>query len=213
MHWRRRWANVGNVWTRQSQFHPSARTEGTTDRLSPRRLSIRTGRRDWLWGIALGAVALAVTFFAFAALRPSSVKTYATTDGVDCQSGERLEYHVHAFVAILVDGERTEIPAGVGIRSECLFWLHTHTADGLIHVEAPQHSDFTLGQFFAIWGEPLSATQLLGTTVDQDHQIVTTVNGQPYEGDPSQIVLADHETIVLQYGPPFGEAPGSPFEQ
>lgn len=55
-------------------------------------MPLRTGRRDWLWGVALGLLILAAIFFAVVALKPSNVKTYETVAGVDCQTGERLEY-------------------------------------------------------------------------------------------------------------------------
>jgi hypothetical protein len=173
---------------------------------------MRTGRRDWLWGIALGFVLLTVVFIAFSLLRGSGTKTYASVDGVDCEAGEQLNYHVHSYLAILVEGQPVTVPANVGIMPDkCLFWLHTHDVSGVIHIEAPEKRDFTLGQFFAIWGQKLSSAQLLDKTVDSQHQLQITVNGASYAGDPSAIVLADLETIVVQYGPPFGEAPKSPL--
>ena len=43
----------------------------------------------------------------------------------------------------------------------CFYWLHTHAEDGIIHVESPSTTEtFTLGQFFAEWGIPLSSTQV-----------------------------------------------------
>jgi hypothetical protein len=49
--------------------------------------------------------------------------------------------------------------------------------------------------------------------VDASHKITATVNGTLFTGDPATISLADHETIVLQYGPPFGTPTKSIFEQ
>jgi hypothetical protein len=171
-----------------------------------------TGRRDWLWGLALGALVVMGIVIALVALKPSNTKVYATVNGVDCERGERLEYHVHAWLAIMIEGEESPVPANLGIRpNECIFWLHTHDDSGVLHIEAPEKRDFTLGQFFSIWGVPLSTTQLLGKTVDASHQITATVNGAPFTGDPSTIVLADQQSIVLQYGPPFGTPPASPF--
>jgi hypothetical protein len=179
---------------------------------SGRRVPLRTGRRDWLWAVALVTVVLVVLFAAFVAIKGGSVKTYATVDGVDCQAGERLQYHVHAALEILVDGQPVTVPKNTGIRSDCLFWLHTHDDTGLVHIEAPDNRGFTLGQFFQIWGQPLSATQLLSSTVDANHKITATVNGTAFTGDPASIPLADGETIVLQYGPPFGTPTKSIFE-
>ena len=180
---------------------------------SGRRLPSRTRRRDWLWGVALVTVVLGAVFVFFVALKGSSGTVIDTVDGVQCQAGEQLQYHVHAALEILVDGQPVTVPKNTGIRSNCIFWLHTHDDTGLLHVEAPQKRDFTLGQFFAVWGQPLSATQILSSTVDASHKITATVNGTPFTGDPASIALADQETIVLQYGPPFGTPPKSLFEQ
>jgi hypothetical protein len=173
---------------------------------------MRTGRRDWLWAVALVTVILSVLLVVFVWLKGSPGKVIDTVDGVECQAGEQLQYHVHASLAILIEGQQVKVPKNTGIRNDCIFWLHTHDDTGLLHIEAPEKRDFTLGQFFAVWGQPLSATQLLSSTVDATHNITATVNGEPFTGDPASIILADSETIVLQYGPPFGTPPKSPFQ-
>ncbi len=165
---------------------------------------MRTGRRDWLWGLAFITVLAAIVIIAVMLLTGGSNANEPEIAGIPCESGERLTYHVHARVQIIIEGQPVEIPANVGWKpGECVYWLHTHTPDGLIHVEAPRPGDYTLGQFFAIWGQTLSATQLLDRTTDAEHSIRVTVNGSPYEGDPAQIPLTDQKLIVLEYGPPF----------
>lgn len=166
-------------------------------------MPLRTGRRDWLWGFALGLAIIVVAAAVFVVIRGSPIKTYATVEGVKCQSGERLDYHVHAQLSIFIEGEPVPVASRIGIRDNCLFWLHTHGEDGLIHVEAPERLEYTLGQFFAVWGQPLSADQLLDRTADASHEITATVDGSLAAGDPASIVLEDGEDIVLQYGPPF----------
>ena len=68
------------------------------------------------------------------------------------------------------------IPYGIGIpgfqavstsagpfveTGSCFYWLHVHADDGIIHIESPSTTQtFTLGQFFAEWGGPLSTTQV-----------------------------------------------------
>ena len=145
--------------------------------------------------IALGAV--------YVAVRGSPVKTYTTVEGIKCQSHERLDYHVHARLAIFVEGNEVPVEGGIGIRDDCLFWLHTHGEDGLIHVEAPERQDYSLGQFFAVWGQPLSERQLLDHSEDASHEVTATVNGEEYSSDPSAIRLEDGVEIVLQYGALF----------
>lgn len=174
---------------------------------------MRTGRRDWLWGTAIGVVTLATVAVVYFSIRGgSSVETYAEVDGVKCQNGEQLDYHIHAHLSILLLGDPVAVPAQTGIRDDCLFWLHTHDDTGLIHVEAPSDEDFTLGQFMMIWGQPLSETTLLDHTAKDGMEITATVNGEQVPGDPSLIVFEDQQSIVLQLGPPFGEHPESPFD-
>ncbi len=173
-------------------------------------MPLRTGRRDWLWGLALGFVVITVMATVFFVVRGSPVKTYDTIDRVKCQSRERLDYHVHSQLAIFIEGEQVPVPGQIGIRDNCLFWLHTHGEDGLIHVEAPERLEYTLGQFFAVWGQSLGAEQLLDRTADASHEIRATVNGSPFAGDPGDIALEDGAEIVLQYGPPFATQVGQP---
>jgi len=177
-----------------------------------RRRGLRTGRRDWLWAVAFCALALAGIAGAFAILSGGSSSSpsgdvIATVDGVECQRNEQLHYHVHAFLAVIIDGQPVEVPSSIGIRPDCYFWLHTHSPDGLLHIEAPEKRDFTLGQFFAVWGQSISATQVLGRTTDATHEIKTTINGEPWVGDPADIPLNDKTDIVIQYGPPFVPPP------
>jgi hypothetical protein len=133
---------------------------------------------------------------------------FATVDGIPCQNSEQLVYHVHSHLTLIVENQVVQVPAGVGINDNtCLFWLHTHDSSGVIHVEAPSQRQFTLGQFFDIWGQPLSASNLLGHETDATHQIHAYVNQQPYTGNPADIQLGAHADIVLEYGPPFPELP------
>jgi len=91
-------------------------------------------------------------------------------DGVSCPTGsqEVVKYHIHVHVAVYVNGRMVRLPAGIGITKpalklttpsgtfydvgshDCIYWLHTHVADGIIHVEAPAKAGFTLGQFFDV---------------------------------------------------------------
>src|SRR4051794_21886736 len=99
---------------------------------------------------------------------------------IPCGRMESLLFHIHAHLAIYVDGEPYEVPMGVGIGQpwdtapgsvgpfitggSCSSWLHTHTTDGILHIEAPIPRTFTLGDFFAVWGQPLSESEMAGMT-------------------------------------------------
>lgn len=130
-------------------------------------------------------------------------------DGIPCDAtAVPLVAHYHAHLAIFVDGKQVAVPYGIGIvpplqvsqgfvdSGSCLYWMHTHDATGIIHVETPAARAFTLGQFFAIWGRPLSATDLLG----HSGKLQVYVNGRAYSGNPARIVLTDHQEITLELG-------------
>jgi len=66
-------------------------------------------------------------------------------------------------------------------------------------MEAPKQITFNLGEFFDIWGQKLSTTQ-----VGPAHGKVTAlVDGKVVRGDPRAIVLKEHELIQLDVGTPL----------
>jgi hypothetical protein len=88
----------------------------------------------------------------------------------------------------------------------CFYWLHTHTPDGIIHIESPVVRDFTLGNFFAVWGQPLSRTRAASVTVAAG-ALRVWVDGRPYAGDPRAIPLVTHTEIVIEAGAPYSKPP------
>jgi hypothetical protein len=144
-------------------------------------------------------------------------------DGITCGL-EQSQTHYHAHLQIYINGAQYPIPGDVGRQSAtgCFYWLHVHSDpgdEGVIHVEAPSNQNFTLKQFFDIWGQQLSATNLMGHQVDAKHKLTVYVynpdqqptdssqpftvtppnNLTPYTGDPTKITLKPHELIVLEY--------------
>ncbi|MFL6320724.1 MAG: hypothetical protein ACJ72Q_09640 [Nitrososphaeraceae archaeon] len=66
-------------------------------------------------------------------------------------------FHVHAHLNIFVNGQLMYIPPQIGIIPEkCIYWLHTHDETGIIHIESPIKTDFTLGQFLDLWKKKLN---------------------------------------------------------
>jgi hypothetical protein len=136
-----------------------------------------------------------------------------TVDGISCDASEQVAYHVHAHLAIYVNGQQRGVPYGVGVvqpvpqsvsggtfvsASQCYYWLHTHAQDGVIHVESPTQKQYTLGQFFDIWKQPLSAGQVGPAT----GQVTAYVNGKAFTGNPRDITIQPHEDIQLNVGTP-----------
>jgi hypothetical protein len=131
-----------------------------------------------------------------------------TVDGIEGSSREMLKTHFHAHLALFHDGEQIAIPYGIGIvkpfkvdrgfvgEGSGYYWLHTHDATGIIHIEAPDERPFTLGNFFDIWGEPLAKSNVAGLR----GKVRAYVDGRLFSGDPRKIVLKPHEQITLVVG-------------
>lgn len=140
--------------------------------------------------------------------------TGGTVDGVvESNSMEKTQYHIHSHLTIYVNGVQKTIPYGVGIVAplsltqdgdgnpfveggSAFYYLHTHDETGIIHVESPNSHVYTLGNFFDVWKQPLSSTQ-----VGPDKGAVTVyVDGKKVTGDPTTIQLKSHENIQLDVG-------------
>jgi hypothetical protein len=147
--------------------------------------------------------------------KPKALHLGQTIDGIKCEITEKVAFHIHAHLAIFVNGKQKQVPFGIGIgpplrgvntpvgpfvtSGSCFAWLHTHAGDGIIHMEAPKQITFNLGEFFDIWGEKLSSSQ-----VGPAHGKVTAlVDGKVVSGDPRSIVLKAHELVQLDVGTPL----------
>jgi hypothetical protein len=146
-------------------------------------------------------------------LAAASTTQPATVDGIQCKPVEQLAYHIHAHLAVFDDGRLYALPAGVGIPGsqaeqsqygpvavggKCYFWLHTHTSDGVIHVESPTRTIYTLGDFFGVWRQPLTADRIAAL----HGKVSAFVNGQPWRKSVQAIPLLPHEDIQLEIGEP-----------
>ena len=156
---------------------------------------------------SLTAIALTLLLTArWPAGAPALAATPAGTpvDGIRCDQAEGAVFHIHQHLAIFAHGKPVGVPPDVGrpLVAQCLYWLHTHTDDGIIHVESPVFRTFTLGQFFDVWGEALTRNNVAGTKVRKG-DLHIFVNGAPYKGDPRRIELAQHTDIVLEAGSPY----------
>ena len=131
--------------------------------------------------------------------------------GIACDAMEGARIHIHQHLVLLDHGKPLTIPPDVGRvpARNCLYWIHTHTPDGIIHIESPQSRTFTLSDFFAIWGQPLSRTRAASMRGAKGTKLRVWVNGKRYHGDPRNIPLVAHADIVIEAGRPF--VPPPPF--
>lgn len=115
-----------------------------------------------------------------------------------CTSDMATQFHIHPSLKIEVNGADVTIPADIGIRTSCMNALHTHDMTGLIHIESPEKRDFTLADFFAVWQQPFSQSQVLGNKIDASHHITVTVNGNEVQTFENTI-MKDGDKIVISY--------------
>jgi hypothetical protein len=113
---------------------------------------------------------------------------------------EQLAYHIHAHLDISVDGAPVTVPAQIGISDIGIAVLHTHDPTGIIHIEAPAPRDYTLGEFFDVWGVRLTSSCIGGYCASGSSELRTYVNGKRVDGDPRAVVLNAHDEIVLAFG-------------
>lgn len=151
------------------------------------------------------AATLAIAGFFAAPARAQSMFQGLPLDGIRCDTTEGAVQHVHAHLQLFNRGHAITVPGEIGIPqgAGCLYWVHTHSDDGIIHIESPVKRTFTLGQFFDIWDMDLSRTRAGDLHAFPGHKLRVTVDGKIWTKDPRDIPLRDREEIVIQSGPPY----------
>jgi hypothetical protein len=144
----------------------------------------------------------------------SAGTTGQTIDGIGCQTSEQTVFHIHTHLTIFVNGKQRQVPAAIGIpgavaqqtsagpfveSGTCFYWLHTHAADGIIHIESPVQRTYTLGEFFDEWGQPLGP----GQVGPAKGKVTAIVNGKVFKGNPRDVPLGSHEDLQLDVGTPL----------
>jgi hypothetical protein len=145
---------------------------------------------------------------------PSAAAAGQPIDQISCQTSEQTLFHIHTHLTIFVNGQPKQVPAAIGIpgavaskssagpfveSGQCFYWLHTHAADGIIHIESPVQRTYTLGQFFDEWGQPLGPNQVGPAR----GKVTVIVNGQVFQGNPRDVPLGSHENLQVEVGTPL----------
>jgi hypothetical protein len=141
----------------------------------------------------------------------TSLPAVSTIDGIECNPMEQAVFHIHAHLDIIINGVYFLVPSQIGIPSNCFYWLHTHDESGIIHIEAPMHRVFTLGQFFDIWGKKLSNDQIFNYVANANNPLNVYINGTKVSDGTNyrDIKLHAHDEIAIVYGTPPSTIPSS----
>ena len=119
--------------------------------------------------------------------------------------------HDHVHLDVIVNGRRVVVPAGVGLAAPVdtghgVFGrvanspLHTHAADGMIHIEADRRGSYTVGQFFDEWGVRLDGSCVGVYCTGNGKHLRVYVDGRRRRGDPRRIVLTNRQEIAIVFG-------------
>jgi hypothetical protein len=92
-------------------------------------------------------------------------------------------------------------PAGIGVSTLhlCSYWLHTSNDSGTIAIDARRHIVPTLGQFFDIWGQPLSLQHVWRYSASGGVTLAY-VGAIPHTGDLRGIKLNNGTSVTIVVG-------------
>src|SRR3989338_4803088 len=128
------------------------------------------------WGIFI--LVLAILIFGIYWLSSRSVP-YADVPAKEINIGSHsnIALHIHSDLEIIIDGEQSIIPGSIGISSGVMRPIHTHDSSGEVHIEGPYQRDFTIGEFFDIWGRAFNSTCIFEYCTDSG-ELKMFVNGK-----------------------------------
>ncbi len=124
-----------------------------------------------------------------------------------------MKMHTHPKVSATINGSPYTISSQIGIDQS--LWrdhsldqygmqgmspLHSHGADGTIHVESNTLRDFTLKEFLAVWGQRVDGNQVLAHPVDSGHRAYLVVDGVEKLA-AEDVVFRDEQRIQIVCGP------------
>jgi branched-subunit amino acid transport protein len=117
-----------------------------------------------------------------------------------CVTGN-LVYHSHPNLVVTISGIGQTLP--VTFDAGCPQPIHTHTSDGVLHVETDQNMNYTVGDWFTLWGHAvnnvaianLNSTLIFGHKTGPGHTLNMTVNGSP---DMNPGDFKDHNPANIQ---------------
>jgi hypothetical protein len=129
---------------------------------------------------------------------------------VQCVSYDywNIGYFIHAHVSIFRDGQRLALPQYIGMAANCLYEINSDNMSGVVDVFSERYKRLTLGDLFAVWGQPLSWTNVAGfagqpvVVYIEDQGVLTR-----HSGAIGDIELAPYRSITIQIGAALPEIP------
>jgi hypothetical protein len=135
---------------------------------------------------------------------PADASAQAKAAGLPMLGQEGQVLHIHSHLDVYVDGKAVTVPADIGIdvAKQQISPLHTHDTSGVVHIESPVKTDFTLGQFMTEWNVTIGKETLGPLKTGGGKELHVYVNGTENAGDPAALKLGAHDEIAVVYGAP-----------
>jgi hypothetical protein len=175
--------------------------------LKSRRKKPEKKNNSRIWGIVLFLVVVTIAVGSIWLMIPTgpqsqTVSAYTLPAGdptlTTCVSESNLVLKFKFDLRIVLNGTQIIIPNKIGDEAGCMRPLHTLDDSGAVYVESPVFYEYTLRDFFVVWGQVFTKDQILTLHADSNHAITMTVNGVPnFEFDNH--VLAPGEQITITF--------------
>ncbi len=200
----------------QSLHRPGSKQHRRQQKIESRAAAQKTAAKSTRFTLILVAAAVIVAlslvgYFYFQGQTASSTQTvvdpnFQPIDGVYCDAGEQLSYHIHVLLTIYIDGQQQSLPANVGIAPgtspSCLYWLHTHDTTGVVHIESPTTKIYTLQNFLDIWQSFTTQQISFPSQLASSNGWTIYVNGKVVTGGFKNVGLNPHDLITIMYNSP-----------
>ncbi len=168
--------------------------------------------RTILWG-TIGSSVLLLGLIGIIFLRMQAIlntnTAYPPINGISCDPVMQNGYHIHIHLTIYINGKLVTIPQNIGIAADgsCFYWMHTHTNDGIVHIEASQKlHNLALDDFLTIWHDgfanlnfPSELLRSTGWEIFVNGKPLASVVASPLN---TEVPLSSHDIVTLEYGTP-----------
>jgi len=122
-------------------------------------------------------------------------------------------FEFYAHISIIQNNEPLAIPGDLGAspqgNTHCFYTVHTHDSSGKVHVTPTAAGTFTLGDFFTIWKQPFTSSNVAGISGLPVEVFITdgTTTTKVDEADWNTIELKSHREITISLGTEVTEIP------
>lgn len=131
-----------------------------------------------------------------------NLKTRLQRIGLPALSEEGTVLHTHQHLDIFIEGQSVPVPADIGVHKLAKFIspVHVHDDTNIVHVESPTKQNFTLGQFFDIWGLRFTDSCIGGYCTTGDKALKLYIDGKSISSNFRDQTLEAYQEIVVTYG-------------